>query len=168
MEGTRTNGINAINLSDDFIIRIILVCINRRCSTQIFAAACWHFGQDYLKRKRFFSAVCALEEDSGWTNQELGKVIHKEFRRACEICMSRMNPYAFRWQELGLLRRLVLGGQWPKAEVFLKPLESTSPSDYAKVSQLLNSPEFRYPLTCFGRWLHRPCSPSESSSFSNW
>ena len=64
--------ITPTTFSDDFITRLILVCNIQLGMTTLFTD---FFPQDYFRRKRYFNSVCALEEDSGWTNQELGKVM---------------------------------------------------------------------------------------------
>jgi hypothetical protein len=72
---------------------------------------------DYLKSRELITSMVALEEETGRQSEDLGK-------------------------ELGFLRKLVLAGDWEAALSFVKPLQTSAPSDHTRVVFAVKKQQF--------------------------
>jgi len=72
---------------------------------------------DYLKSCEHITSMVALEEETGYQSEDLGK-------------------------ELGFLRKLVLTGDWEAALSFLKPLQTSAPGDHKRVVFAVKKQQF--------------------------
>ena len=65
---------------------------------------------------------------------DIGRIRQGDCRVRVKNFVEVLDNFSDIWQELSLLRKLVLNGQWEKAESLLKPLESISLKDFSKAS----------------------------------